>query len=521
MNSPFSKFPSYYPWQEEALSQIEASTAKVMFLEGPPGTGKSLIAMSIAYQHTRSLYLATTKTLQSQLAHDYPDYPIMMGRSNYPCVATEKLRDAFPEISCDDCPIPYAAKAQDKQDSIKSCKGRCLYEGAKWMALKAQISILNTAYWLTEVNNVGRFAEADLVVIDECDVLESQLMGFVEIVITQRMIERLKLSKPRYKTKLDSWKEWATMSLPQIQAEAVRVGVIIKSNFEPKILRLYKNIRNLCAKLEFLIKSVDESWVYEDKSKSEDDFRISFKPIWVSQFGYSHVWNHAKRFLCMSGTILNAARMAETLGLKPEDWTFISIPSQFPVERRPIYYQPVANFTHRTAHTIIGEMAEKVKEIIDTHPDTKGLIHTVSYNYAQYLTTHIKSDRFVYHNGAADRQGALDRFKVSPNPMVLISPSMDRGVDLPHDACRWVVLLKVPYPSLGDKQVSARLYSSHKGQLWYAWVTACNIVQMSGRAMRATTDFCEVFILDQQFEKFYSKWGSLFPEWWSLSIITV
>ncbi len=519
MDSPFPKFPSYHPWQEEALTKIKESWAKVIFLEGPTGSGKSLIGMSMAYQQTKALYLCTTKTLQSQLSHDYQDYQVLMGRSNYPCVATPILKAAFPEISCDDCPISYAPKPQEGQERGKDCKARCLYEQVKNVALKSKISILNTAYWLTEVNNIGRFADVDLVVIDECDILESQLMGYIEIIITQRMIERLGLGKPRYKTKLESWKEWAAVSLPQITSEEAKIRADMGHNPNPKILKLYKSVRNLHAKIKFLISSVNESWVYEDKSRTEEDFKISFKPVWVSGFGISHIWQHARRFLCMSGTILNAARMADTLGLKSDDWTFISIPSHFPVDRRPVYYLPVANFTHQTAHIVMGDMTEKVKEIIDTHPNTKGLIHTVSYNYAQYLVTHIKSDRFVYHNGAIGRQVALDQFKLSPDPMVLVSPSMDRGVDLPHDFCRWVVLIKIPYPSLGDKQISTRLYSSHKGQLWYAWVTACNIVQMTGRAMRAINDSCDCYILDQQFEKFYSKWGSLFPEWWVSALI--
>jgi Rad3-related DNA helicase len=95
---------------------------------------------------------------------------------------------------------------------------------------------------------------------------------------------------------------------------------------------------------------------------------------------------------------------------------------------------------------------------------------------------------------------------------------MDRGIDLPDDECRFIIIVKVPFPDLGDRQVSARFYSGGFGKQWYAWQTACSIVQMTGRAVRHETDFADSYILDRQFERFYGQHNSLFPQWWKDSL---
>ena len=98
---------------------------------------------------------------------------------------------------------------------------------------------------------------------------------------------------------------------------------------------------------------------------------------------------------------------------------------------------------------------------------------------------------------------------------------MDRGIDLSYDLCRVVIVGKVPFPNLGDKQVAARLYSDKKhGQLWYAVATVRSLVQMCGRAMRAPDDRCTIYILDSQFERLYKEWKHLFPTWWREALHT-
>jgi Rad3-related DNA helicase len=90
---------------------------------------------------------------------------------------------------------------------------------------------------------------------------------------------------------------------------------------------------------------------------------------------------------------------------------------------------------------------------------------------------------------------------------------LDRGVDLPDEQCRVVIIAKVPYPYLGDRQVNARLHSKG-GQVWYNVQTVRSIVQMTGRGVRHEDDWCVSYIIDSQFNNLWSRGRGLFPLWW-------
>lgn len=93
----------------------------------------------------------------------------------------------------------------------------------------------------------------------------------------------------------------------------------------------------------------------------------------------------------------------------------------------------------------------------------------------------------------------------------MFAPSMSRGVDLAGDKCRVQIIVKCPFPSLGDKQIKARM-GLPGGQQWYSVKTVRDIVQMTGRGVRSADDWCYTYILDKQFTR--NVWGSnklLFP----------
>lgn len=95
---------------------------------------------------------------------------------------------------------------------------------------------------------------------------------------------------------------------------------------------------------------------------------------------------------------------------------------------------------------------------------------------------------------------------------------MDRGVDLKDDDCRVVVVAKVPFPYLGDKQVSARLHSPG-GQAWYTVQTIRTLVQMTGRGVRHEDDWCESYVLDSvMLKQLWKKDKRLFPGWWAEAV---
>ena len=77
-----------------------------------------------------------------------------------------------------------------------------------------------------------------------------------------------------------------------------------------------------------------------------------------------------------------------------------------------------------------------------------------------------------------------------------------------------MIVCKVPYPYLGDKQVAARAYTAG-GNLWYQVATIRSLVQMTGRGVRHEDDHCATYLLDGQFMTLWQKSKSLFPKWWA------
>ena len=123
-------------------------------------------------------------------------------------------------------------------------------------------------------------------------------------------------------------------------------------------------------------------------------------------------------------------------------------------------------------------------------PDDRTLIHSVSYELTTYLCDALRGiDRPVLtYKSATERVKALEKFRKTP-AAILVAPSMDRGVDLPGDDARCVIIVKVPFMSTKDKQVERRLHT-HAGDLWYKVQAVRGILQMSGRGMRSADDFC-------------------------------
>jgi Rad3-related DNA helicase len=222
----------------------------------------------------------------------------------------------------------------------------------------------------------------------------------------------------------------------------------------------------------------------------------------------------------MSATITPWRQLCYDLGISPDDVEFIDVPSVFDASRRPIYYQPVANMNHDTKEAEFPNLVAALDKILERHPNEKGLVHCVSYsNVGQILKLTKHPERMVTHS-ELDRKSQLYHFMGSTRPLVLLSPSMERGIDLPYDLCRFVVIAKVPFPYLGDRQVSARLYRGKStGQAWYDATTARRIVQATGRGMRASDDSCISYILDSAFGDFYQKNMAMFPRWWRDALV--
>ncbi|GAJ16294.1 unnamed protein product, partial [marine sediment metagenome] len=56
----------------------------------------------------------------------------------------------------------------------------------------------------------------------------------------------------------------------------------------------------------------------------------------------------------------------------------------------------------------------------------------VSYRLRDFLVKNLEQGKLITHT-KWNREDKLEEFKDSPEPLVMLSPSFDRGVDLPQE----------------------------------------------------------------------------------------
>jgi len=502
------KFPSFREHQLETAQQVVASEKPLFLLEAPTGSGKSLLALAAhsLMSKPRTAYLVSTKQLQDQIEQDF-HIPVLKGRNNYPCL---HFQDLFPDVTSEICKDYLAGDECEFEVD-------CPYLRDKRRALASSICVLNYPLFFSEANYVGGFSGLTYLVLDEVDKVEDHLMSFIEVSITPLLMRRLSIGPPKYKTKLESWIEWVGDLKAKTQQEVEKIGS--PEDLSPTRLKDLIRLKRISRRLEFLASSLDEGWVMEQSESSKAFSPIVFKPVKISGFAPDNLWKHTIRSLGMSATVIGAQAMAMDLGLHSWDADFVNLPSPFPVEDRRVEYIPVANITHKTKDIEYPKLSDAIDKVLRKHPKEKVLIHAVSYDLRNFLMSYLRP---TYHglmtHDRNDRAIALERFKSYNQPMAFISPSMERGIDLPGDLCRVIIVAKVPYPNLGSPQVNKRLHGFSDGSLWYARRTARSLVQMTGRATRFQGDWSVSYILDEQFGHLVGRSGSLFPEWWKSAV---
>ena len=95
-------------------------------------------------------------------------------------------------------------------------------------------------------------------------------------------------------------------------------------------------------------------------------------------------------------------------------------------------------------------------------------------------------------------------------PAILVSPSVVTGYDFPYDECRFQIVGKLGFPDTRDPIMKARI---KKDPDYSSYLAMQSLVQSSGRGGRATDDWCETFIIDDNAKWFLWKFKHFAPDW--------
>lgn len=547
-------FQSFRPYQEKILKELEDffSSYNYFMLEAPTGFGKSAVAYTLArwvlanfssYSHI----CVADKFLQEQYLSSFSDLVMVKGRGNFLCpyspigepTCAEAMCTVIQSMNCPHKPRPERIETITGSMPIFDDHGilydwsyvdeigavHCPYWVQKDAGIRNDITVHNYHYFLYEQNYAKSFAQRALGIFDEAHIVEKILMGFVERNILLRTLnniwrerypnERYKFTIP-YLNYIDQWLEWIHSVWGVLLNLHDYYDELIKANPEKQDVgtkyRRYKDmIDRLKTATEFLSSDPD-NWVY----LREDD-RVTFKPVTIREFS-PYLFNHVNKTLLMSATILDHEKLKRYLGIK-EDVKFIRVnESTFPVKNRPIYQDHRDKATAKTMERYLPKMLDRLDNYyIPNKGQNKGVVHTHTHKIAEYILRNSDHrDIMVSNTGSEDaRDKVFQDFFDADAPCVMISPSMNLGVDLYDERCRWALIVKIPYPYLGDPQIRKRMEMDPD---WYDYSTLCSLIQCYGRGCRSVTDWNEVFVTDSMFAWLISKNRDMVPKWFMEAI---
>jgi ATP-dependent DNA helicase DinG len=544
---PKYDYEKYFPFsriREEQRKAIEfaldsyESGKKVVMLDMGTGCGKSATAVTIARyvaNHlpatlneegmplTGAYILTTQKILQQQYLEDFgpgigKSKNLMLSiksSSNYKC-------GFYPDQTCAESRrvISQLGKKISGTEFQKHCRGNCPYGKDKQEFIDSPISVTNFSYFFAETIYGKKLKPRDFLIIDECHNVEAELGKFVEVSFSEKFA-----------------KEVIKCKIPTDLSSQDKIFKWIQTSYKTSVTKYFKNIEKLIAsqlsenssglgdlgkQYEMLDKHIHKlerfldvynpnNWIVNvanpDLQKKKSMRRFEFKPVDVSRYSEENLFKFGQRILMLSATIIDKHVFCASVGLPVDEVAYLSIPSPFPIENRPIHYIPVGSMSMSMIDKSLPILVEAVQMLLERHSDVKGMIHCVNFKISQYLAEKIKSDRILTHS-SENREEILAAHLKSNKPTVLISPSMMEGVDLSDDASRFQIMCKIPFPYLGDQVVKKRMENN---RMWYNYQTAKSIIQAIGRSIRNESDYATTYILDSDWERFFRTSSHMFP----------
>lgn len=520
------KHPSWRRDQWRMTSSILSSPKRYTIREAPPGSGKSVVAMSIAQllmDDQRVAILVPLKSLQDQYAQEFEGQAfVMKGMSEHSCALKP-----FLTVEEGPCHLGFKCELRD---------GGCSYYDAKREAQTTRILITNVAYFWYANKFGGGLGKWHTIIVDEAHLLEGWLMQLVSVRVTLPQLEQVlgldaDIGLPASE-KVEDWAAWAKETLKLARQElagwAGRVKEATQGGTNDDIPReTAKGLKKAETLVDALLRiSVmkPESWVVEPIIAADARHRrrhgaeispgslvgADLKPIWVGEFAQDIYTLAESKVVFMSGTMPDGKMYAHLLGVPDGQWDYASYPCRWPVENRPVIYVPTAKMRYQVTSEELDTLAARIDQVIGRRLDRKGVVHSVSYWLQEAILARTQHRSLFYVHERGNGDGPLEEFKAADPPAVLISPRAGIGLDLMGNLARYQILPKVPFPTTQTNQLKAR---EAQDPDYAAYVAATTLIQQSFRAIRSETDWSETIVLDDTWRWFRRQYNRFFP-WW-------
>lgn len=534
--------------QKEVLGFISEtiknkSDTKFFLLNLPPGVGKSHLALMIADWYQKNVsrtakvdIITNSKMLQDQYADTYSSISDLKGKENYECETYS--------CSC-------SQGAEFNRLNKTQCES-CPYNSARESFISGNISLTNFYLYILYAIYNPKLLESrggSVLIVDESHEFDDVMSDFISIKMTENIIKRLKFSNEseiirRLKSvsSISDYVSFLTYLMGEVNSTVedmekglgsqprnvrsdkrdLKISKLLKTkNTDVKIMQSITELKQHQLKIDIFLKEYKanpNNWVlessYNEKLKQKE---LSLEPIWAYDYLDKYVFSKYDMVILMSGTILDKNLFCQLNGLDVTKAVYYSIPSPFNVKNRPIYYMPVGKMSYKTKEETFKKYVPYIQKILNKYKNQKGIIHTNSFELANWIKHSIKDPRLIFHD-SSNKDEMLKMHFESEEPTVIVSPSMDTGVSFDHDKSRFQIITKVPYPSLASQKNKLRQRNNPE---WYQWKTITGIIQMTGRSVRSENDWADTIIIDGSFSDVIRYSGHLIPDWVQSAITKV
>jgi ATP-dependent DNA helicase DinG len=518
-----------------------------LVIDAPTGAGKSLIAMWSAHilkeLGNRGYMVTSDLSLQDQYESDFYNYglrwPSIKGVDNYECSV-----NGLP-FSLGDCKLKGMGYEQAER---LPCYSSCEYLQNRRRAIDQPIALLNYSFWLIQRNYVEAkmlmeertipFEKRDFVFFDEAhridDIVQSHFSPRIEPGLVDRM-----MTLNRFASKQGFQEASYTKNKIQSLVNHMMVGgkndvFTAMSEFE-RILHGFGKVRqvaNKMAKKRYGTAGVPKDWQtafghfdrLKDVHCKVEDYLSLIKEVGIDKMVLDQN-EHGAKFMCveeslminkylhekanfkvfMSATIGDPRAFVKIMGIK--NAKFIRMDNAFNYDKSPVVFVNRHKLSFRERETSLPKVVEIMDQIISKHKGQRGIIHCGSYEFMNYIQSKSKHTfRLMNYENSKQKADVLELFKKKEDA-VLMGPSLLEGLDLKDDTSRFQIFFKVPYPSLGDPLIKAKMQTSNE---WYDWKTGISIMQGVGRSVRSKDDWAVTYVLDACFRSLINKPG-FFP----------
>ena len=528
-------FKEFRDGQKEAIEFIISAInngKKYIFLEAPTGSGKSPIGLTLAKMANQSFYVTTTKILQDQLVKDFGRSELieLKGRNAYECTYrkanAEKLRASKVisekryiewKVGRYTCESGYCRSKG--VSTLKECA--CPYQTQLQMASASKTCLMNFSAFLCHLNFTHHFGHPntsgpsrELIVIDECHNIESQILDFVSLTISEAVLDGQSI--PVFES-ASEYAKWIVLN----DIEGMIASEIIKA-IKSEDIKKADDLTQLKNKIATFVaeQNHDKNWVAEF-SDGRMFKSVCLKPVYVSKYAHEYLFRHTDIVVMMSATILDVNVMSRALGIPKEMIAAKRMKSRFPVANRPIYFKPAAKMTggKSNMHKWSGQLVKGVDAIIAKYQNVRGIIHTHNFAIAELLMEESShKERFVFQKNYPDKFEML-KAHARKEGSIIVAPAMHEGIDLKDDLSRFQIVCKVPFPNFYEnKQLAAR---KEADPAFYDWLVALKTCQCTGRSIRSKDDWAHTYIIDESFRWWYQRNKNMLPKWFIEAVVNL